>query len=311
LARDYLTDFELMILLSILRLGDEAYGVPIAREIETTGGRSVVLAAVYAALDRLEANGLVSSSIGEPAPARRPRQEVLRRHSDRTARRPADAAGADQPVERHSAAERTPRMTAPRWRCLAIALLEYLVPGEDALAGDLLEASRKRSAAWLWRQVLLAVPARLWLAMRGHPSATAARILVGAALLAILGFHALVTASLINHLLVLNDIAWVPVTGRFAQWQWYSIVPAFVLAVMIGRSMAGMHGHHRIAAIVMGSASTTAAAFLNLLLFVPDALLRPFVPQAALQTIISMFFIAGLFVGFDLRRACDTQPSVA
>ena len=68
--RDYLTDFELMILLSILRIGDEAYGVPIAREIETTGGRSVVVAAVYAALDRLEQNGLVSSAIGDPTPAR-------------------------------------------------------------------------------------------------------------------------------------------------------------------------------------------------------------------------------------------------
>jgi DNA-binding PadR family transcriptional regulator len=70
LPRDYLTDFELMILLSILRLGDEAYGVPIAREIETTGGRSVILATVYAALDRLEANELVSSSVGAPTPER-------------------------------------------------------------------------------------------------------------------------------------------------------------------------------------------------------------------------------------------------
>jgi PadR family transcriptional regulator, regulatory protein PadR len=68
--RAYLTDFELMILLSVLRLGDDAYGVPIAREIETTGQRSVVLAAVYAALDRLEGNGLVSSSIGDPTPER-------------------------------------------------------------------------------------------------------------------------------------------------------------------------------------------------------------------------------------------------
>jgi DNA-binding PadR family transcriptional regulator len=68
--REYLTDFELMILLAVLRLGDEAYGVPIAREIETTGGRSVVLATVYAALDRLEDNDLVSSSIGEPTPER-------------------------------------------------------------------------------------------------------------------------------------------------------------------------------------------------------------------------------------------------
>jgi DNA-binding PadR family transcriptional regulator len=68
--RDYLTDFELMILLSVLRLGDEAYGVPIAGELESTGGRSVVLSAVYAALDRLEANGLVSSTLGDPTPAR-------------------------------------------------------------------------------------------------------------------------------------------------------------------------------------------------------------------------------------------------
>jgi PadR family transcriptional regulator PadR len=70
LSRDYLTDFELMILLSVLRLGDEAYGVPIARELEHTGGRSVVLATVYAALDRLEANGLVTSALGDPTPAR-------------------------------------------------------------------------------------------------------------------------------------------------------------------------------------------------------------------------------------------------
>jgi PadR family transcriptional regulator, regulatory protein PadR len=59
-ARDYLTDFELMLMLAILRIGDEAYGVPIAREIETLGERTVMLGAVYAGLDRLEANGLVS-----------------------------------------------------------------------------------------------------------------------------------------------------------------------------------------------------------------------------------------------------------
>jgi DNA-binding PadR family transcriptional regulator len=70
LARDYLTDFELMILLAILRIGDEAYGVPIAREIESTGGRTVLLGAVYAALDRLEANGMVASVVGDPTPAR-------------------------------------------------------------------------------------------------------------------------------------------------------------------------------------------------------------------------------------------------
>ena len=70
MARGHLTDFELMILLAILRIGDDAYGVPIAREIEETGGRSVLLGAIYAALDRLEGSGLVTSSYGDPTPER-------------------------------------------------------------------------------------------------------------------------------------------------------------------------------------------------------------------------------------------------
>ena len=68
--RRHLTDFELMILLAILRIGEDAYGVPIAREIEETGRRRVLVAAIYAALDRLEDNGLVTSSFGDPTPER-------------------------------------------------------------------------------------------------------------------------------------------------------------------------------------------------------------------------------------------------
>jgi DNA-binding PadR family transcriptional regulator len=70
MPRDLLTDLELMILLAALRVGDEAYGVPVAREIEETGGRVVALAVVYATLDRLEDRGLVTSSIGDPTPER-------------------------------------------------------------------------------------------------------------------------------------------------------------------------------------------------------------------------------------------------
>jgi len=70
MARQHLTDFELMILLAILRIGDQAYGVPIAREIEETGKRSVLLGAIYTALDRLEDNGLVTSTYGDPTPER-------------------------------------------------------------------------------------------------------------------------------------------------------------------------------------------------------------------------------------------------
>jgi|SRR5688572_11850804 len=70
MTRHLLTDFELMILLAVLRVGEQAYGVTVAREIETTAGRSVLLAALYTALDRLESNGLVTSEMGDPTPER-------------------------------------------------------------------------------------------------------------------------------------------------------------------------------------------------------------------------------------------------
>ena len=70
MARHLLTDFELMILLAVLRTGDEAYGVRIAREIEAITGRRVMLGAAYAALERLENNGLASSSTGTATPER-------------------------------------------------------------------------------------------------------------------------------------------------------------------------------------------------------------------------------------------------
>lgn len=70
MPRSLLTDFELMILLATLRVGDEAYGVQIAREIERISGRKVLLGAAYAALDRLERNELVTSTVGNPTAER-------------------------------------------------------------------------------------------------------------------------------------------------------------------------------------------------------------------------------------------------
>ena len=59
-----------MILLAVIRLGDSAYGVPISRELLETTGRDVALGSVYAALDRLEQKDFVSSTLGDPTPAR-------------------------------------------------------------------------------------------------------------------------------------------------------------------------------------------------------------------------------------------------
>lgn len=66
----YLGEFELMVVLALIRLGDDAYGVTISREIEKRSGREVAIGSVYAALERLEEKGLVSSTLGEPTAER-------------------------------------------------------------------------------------------------------------------------------------------------------------------------------------------------------------------------------------------------
>src|SRR3954468_386656 len=65
-----LTDFELMILLAILRIGEEAYGVPIGRAIEEASKRPVTRASIYTALDRLQTMSFVTSAMGDPTPER-------------------------------------------------------------------------------------------------------------------------------------------------------------------------------------------------------------------------------------------------
>jgi len=59
-----------MILLTVIHLGEEAYGVPISREMEKQRRRGVSVGSVYAALERLEQKGLVKSEIGDPTPER-------------------------------------------------------------------------------------------------------------------------------------------------------------------------------------------------------------------------------------------------
>jgi DNA-binding PadR family transcriptional regulator len=66
----YLGEFELMVLLTIIRLGDQAYGVPLSRELALNRGREISVGSVYAALDRLETKGLVASHLGESTPER-------------------------------------------------------------------------------------------------------------------------------------------------------------------------------------------------------------------------------------------------
>jgi PadR family transcriptional regulator, regulatory protein PadR len=68
--RDHLGEFEHIVMLALLRLGDHAYGVTVRQEIEARANREVSIGAIYATLDRLEAKGLVTSKFGDPTPER-------------------------------------------------------------------------------------------------------------------------------------------------------------------------------------------------------------------------------------------------
>jgi DNA-binding PadR family transcriptional regulator len=70
MPREALGDIEHFVLVALLRLGGESYGVPILDEIAARTGREVARSAVYVALRRLEEKGLVRSRMGEPTAIR-------------------------------------------------------------------------------------------------------------------------------------------------------------------------------------------------------------------------------------------------
>src|ERR1700724_3695892 len=67
---DSIGEFEQLILIALVRLGEGAYGVSIRKEIEARTGRRLSSGAIYIALDRLQSRGYVSSYLGEPTPER-------------------------------------------------------------------------------------------------------------------------------------------------------------------------------------------------------------------------------------------------
>ena len=89
-----LGEFELLVLLAALRLGDDAHAVSIGDEIRARAGRSVQRAAVYVTLQRLEDKGLVDSWLGQPSAERggKARRHVRLTREGKTAVRGARAA---------------------------------------------------------------------------------------------------------------------------------------------------------------------------------------------------------------------------
>lgn len=75
----YLGEFELLVLLAILRLDGDAYGVTIKSALDVETSRDVTLGAIYKTLGRLEDKGYVAARLGDPTPQRGGRRKKLYR----------------------------------------------------------------------------------------------------------------------------------------------------------------------------------------------------------------------------------------
>lgn len=123
-----LTDFELMVLLGILTVEEEATSAAIARGVLRAGGCRVVPREIHAALDRLERNGLVMSVARDPTSPRRPGARALFEVTPAGLR----------------AVETTQRALVSLWTGLPELKNEPLL-------GELVaESGARRSEVWLW-----------------------------------------------------------------------------------------------------------------------------------------------------------------
>lgn len=70
MTQDILGGFQQLVMLAVLRLGADAHGGRIQRELEETVERTVSISTVYVTLDRLDGKGMVRSWLADPTPVR-------------------------------------------------------------------------------------------------------------------------------------------------------------------------------------------------------------------------------------------------
>ena len=67
---DVLGGFQQIVMLAVIRLGDDAYGAKIQQELERTAGRSVTISTIYVTMDRLKRRGFIETWLADPTPVR-------------------------------------------------------------------------------------------------------------------------------------------------------------------------------------------------------------------------------------------------
>jgi hypothetical protein len=217
--REFLGGFELLVLLALIRLGDDAYGVPISDAIEQSSGREVAICSAYITLDRLEAKGLVYST-SESTAGRGGRKTA----SASRRRVPAGASGAtddDQPGDGHAQFEGGMAHRTAACGPLVTGTVGS-GPQRESLIGDMLEQfQRGRSATWYWRQTISAIVTSLVAEAWQHKGLSISVVAIGMYLPQI---YIYIHPKLVVRL----DNWWYPHVIN-SRWSWMVINPSYRL----------------------------------------------------------------------------------
>lgn len=188
---------------------------------------------------------------------------------------------------------------------LQLALLPYLLGGDEPLAGDLVEEWPRRSNAWFWRQVVFAM-----LAKAGATASAALREpqrLTGAlgatAIFLILSFQVVVAGSLLDDLVRRIDRTEMTRIDH-PEWLLVFVLLSLPVAWFIGRAIGRLHYRSRAATVVIAGASAAVVGAVTVsVLSATDS----FFPSAAQQTAAGMVFVLGLLLGSSSRSPLDRQ----
>jgi PadR family transcriptional regulator PadR len=85
-------EFEYLLLTAVMRLGEDAYGAAIRREIEEATGRRCSIGALYTTMDRLQIKGLIETWMGDSTPQRGGRAKRMVRVTPKGIHRPVELA---------------------------------------------------------------------------------------------------------------------------------------------------------------------------------------------------------------------------
>lgn len=203
---------------------------------------------------------------------------------------------------------------------LARLLLDWLVPGNDGLRGDLDEEfAAGRGAAWYWRQVMSAIALEGPLAIRARAVARVENFVTGMITLILLGFYAVFVVNVTDWLLRFEGThVLLRLPDAFGPFNGLAPLLALALGAGTGRVISSGHGDHRIASIIVfgGTTMLCAAAALkaasaasgvggSTALFLPG-----FIPQVATTAMFVLGLIGGISA-LGLRRPIVLLPSLA